>query len=105
MKNFSFQNMSQVLHFREADLEGLRELLDEIALLGTGFGVDEGHHDQALHQLISDLLVRKRPGQFDRRDWSELLQLMGCADNLMCSSEASSAPSAIATVFMARKPQ
>src|SRR6185503_5346661 len=63
LENLSLENMSQALHLGSVDLERLRELLNQVRLLGIGFPVDEGHHDESLHQLLSELRIGKHPSQ------------------------------------------
>jgi hypothetical protein len=63
-----FQEIPQVLQPGNTDLQRLRELLDEISLLRTGFPVNEGYHDQPLHQLMPELRIGKRPSQIRRRN-------------------------------------
>jgi hypothetical protein len=68
LHDFSLQEIPQVLQLGNTDLQRLRELLDEIGLLRTGFPVNEGHHDQPLRQLMPELRIEKRPSQVRRGD-------------------------------------
>ena len=81
LQDLSLQDMPQVLHLGSAHLQRLRELFDQIRFLGIGFPVNEGHHNEPLHKLLPELRIGKRPGQFCRRDWSKLFDLIGGAED------------------------